>query len=805
MAEMPLLLQLNDGSTGQGKIISISDRNTLTWLNEGFEQPFEFPLQTIRSICRPEDFAPTRTGQTRPPTGSQRLVERDTWMITLRNGNQFVGYLKAVTEDYIDIDTEPFERVRVRRSQVRSVARPAKSNWIAASNRPVQWNTTGSSSNWTLTKFGLSTQVRDAAIEGDVGIPGPIEVRLRLRWEGAANFSISIGEKHAVTRLDSRDQERKRDNRIVRNTAGTGYAITLDAWADKLFFVGGERKVLSVVPSGNLGGEAGCLDAILRLDPSLGTAELQLIGQPSLSLTCPESATRPFVEKIHITNKGDLLSVDFLAIRRWEKELEAIETAAKPQVMLTDRSTISGGIRSWDTQSGKIELETSEGTRALLAEQLLAGRMARLPPGTPRPTDGSTENQSPGSQRWSTSPSADEFIFTLSDESLIIGRILTADGENLIVKILGIDKEVTLAVERVVGMTRYQSNVDTKTASSNSALQVAEQLDRFDDSDSELSPSVDLVHQQKRSDESGAEGIALLGTSQIRGTLLAETPAGNRSALYWQPTSSQNPSPIRTDIKGEIRFINRPPQPEASKLADSAALGASQLREHYTPEGFSTVEDQRHRAGKRLKSESTWIEFTTGDTLPTVITGMDQNGVSFESPNSSLTFAHNHQLHRVTFALVRLELVLSEEQRERLLTFPRSFRDDPPTHLIVSTTGDVLRANVQALENGEIVAEVRGNTVRLSTGVISEIIWLHQVSPVERLPPSEGRIRILTKERFMATLCKSRITGGELLGSNEIFGELQICIDQLEKISFGQHITPREFLLRTESAPPTSP
>ena len=40
--------------------------------------------------------------------------------------------------------------------------------------------------------------------------------------------------------------------------------------------------------------------------------------------------------------------------------------------------------------------------------------------------------------------------------------------------------------------------------------------------------------------------------------------------------------------------------------------------------------------------------------------------------------------------------MLAEEKRTRLLTLPRMQRNNPPTHLVASTSGDYLRARANA-------------------------------------------------------------------------------------------------------------
>ena len=50
---------------------------------------------------------------------------------------------------------------------------------------------------------------------------------------------------------------------------------------------------------------------------------------------------------------------------------------------------------------------------------------------------------------------------------------------------------------------------------------------------------------------------------------------------------------------------------------------------------------------------------------------------------------------------------IDEAKRDRLLTLPRTQRDSPPTHLIISKNGDFLRGRIIEMDEARLQVEVR--------------------------------------------------------------------------------------------------
>src|SRR5690606_21332650 len=84
------------------------------------------------------------------------------------------------------------------------------------------------------------------------------------------------------------------------------------------------------------------------------------------------------------------------------------------------------------------------------------------------------------------------------------------------------------------------------------------------------------------------------------------------------------------------------------------------------------------------------LQFRTGDSIVWNVERIDARGVHFQSPRTATRFAPHSQLQRVELQRSQDAPRIAPEKLRRLMTLPRSMRGDPPTHLLMATTGDYL-------------------------------------------------------------------------------------------------------------------
>ena len=146
--------------------------------------------------------------------------------------------------------------------------------------------------------------------------------------------------------------------------------------------------------------------------------------------------------------------------------------------------------------------------------------------------------------------------------------------------------------------------------------------------------------------------------------------------------------------------------------------------------------------------------------------------------------------------------------RKRLLTLPRSQRNNPPTHLVVSRDGDAIRGQLQSMEIDDLTMLVRGEDRKLQMKSIAEIIWL--LDAPEIVPPGKTAVETgalnETKEAAheaessdlncqalhasgtRISIIPERVEGDILYGQHPQLGPCQVDLSKFSKLVLGDAI-----------------
>ena len=98
----------------------------------------------------------------------------------------------------------------------------------------------------------------------------------------------------------------------------------------------------------------------------------------------------------------------------------------------------------------------------------------------------------------------------------------------------------------------------------------------------------------------------------------------------------------------------------------------------------------------------------SGDVIPSEVSRIDENGVTFRTSLSASTFVPHDKVQAVELAQPGdVTIKVTKAKRERLLTLPRMQKDNPPTHLIRSRNGDYIRGRLIKLDDKALEVEIR--------------------------------------------------------------------------------------------------
>jgi peroxiredoxin len=188
----------------------------------------------------------------------------------------------------------------------------------------------------------------------------------------------------------------------------------------------------------------------------------------------------------------------------------------------------------------------------------------------------------------------------------------------------------------------------------------------------------------------------------------------------------------------------------------------------------------------------------TGDTIPCEVTRIDQNGLTFKSPNSDSTFVPHEKIKAVELTLDGHGPVsLTRTKRDRLLTLPRLQKGNPPTHLIRSRDGDYLRGRIVEMDEKRLVMEVRLQTQEIPRERISRIIWLHPdeldasahpAKPVAVAVAAATRVQAQLDDGNRLTFAADQVKDSILSGTSDAIGPCRVALDKVDRLFFGSAI-----------------
>ncbi|WP_442507819.1 TlpA family protein disulfide reductase [Novipirellula sp. SH528] len=240
-----------------------------------------------------------------------------------------------------------------------------------------------------------------------------------------------------------------------------------------------------------------------------------------------------------------------------------------------------------------------------------------------------------------------------------------------------------------------------------------------------------------------SEGVQLAGW-------LVDRSSTQDGRLLWQTALSRNASEIDADSHGKIT-IGSPRREEVSEEFDGALP----------------------------------IVFRSGDAVNARVNGIDSSGVRAQWAGKGEVLITGTDLQSVTLTKVTKPLDVDPRDLQRVLVMPRAQQDTPPSHLVVSVTGDLLRCNVLELKSEVLVVEVRSKAIELPRDRVAKIVWLHPQS--ESQPKyDEFLVHAVLVDKREVTLRAFAIEDQKLTGQSRAFAEFEVPLSDVKSIHFGR-------------------
>src|SRR5208337_3080340 len=286
----------------------------------------------------------------------------------------------------------------------------------------------------------------------------------------------------------------------------------------------------------------------------------------------------------------------------------------------------------------------------------------------------------------------------------------------------------------------------------------------------------------------GQPGVLELDGACLPGRLVDGHEQSGTSCLVWQPQGSSTSSPLRPGVSGRIVYKEAPPPPPrpVQRRASPPPQG---------PGGFvvgflsALGGNQPAQTGGKRKA----LYLRCGDVIPAEITSIDENGVSFRTALSASTFVPHDKVKAVELALSPDPAIkLNKAKRERLLTLPRMQKENPPTHLIRSRSGDYLRGRLIKLDGTKLLVEIRLEPKEIPRDRLSLIVWLHpdELDPARKTAapsPADAatRVQAVCNDGIRLTFLADRFASETLSGKSDVLGPCQVVLKEVGQLLIG--------------------
>ena len=792
-AETQVRVRLKDGGFVAGSMANKATAASIAINCSAFKSPIELEVASIRSIDQLDRNQPSEPIK-------QTFI--------LAGGNSLSGELTKLDDKSVTVKSPGLGEVTFPREMLREFSDSSFAGRLVYSGprTGVDWRSTEKPEDWSFEAGSISTSKAGACIVGDVNLPDKCEVRFALSWTRTPDFVLSLGCS--------------KDSKGGDNDA----AVRLEIWDGDLAMVrevGGNADVALIA---DYTGENNRLNLIVYLDQAAGLAVVSTLNGKLLERLELKSEKVKTGRYVKLSNHGQenyqsVFRLERFEVREWDGHLPDGNGKDQGQITSTKGEAIDGTLGNLNAETGEVQIlhgdkeptnvKITDIRRVLLRgsateeEKLAPPPVQDTKPLQPQPlaepkpvagkqpdTDlnqvatlfGDAATASAPSSAAKTSSVNQAIEVELSDRSRFSGKWLESEGGIVTFDVAGIGP-LHFDVNDVVGL------VGTAEAYKNS---------------------------NESSDEANPKGRLLTTTCELPGVMASHEDASIKTFL-WHAESATASVALSEFSSGKVEF-----GPSTTKVSNTARAKATaevqaQALLPLIKQRASTA--TRAASSPRARRMTIGLEFRTGDVVEGIVKAVDEKGVTFVSESTQTTFVPNSNMESITLRPSRDAVNETPQKLERLMIVPRSMKADPPTHLLISTSGDYLRGRLVSLNESKTTIEVRLENIELPTEQIAQIYWLHdrqwdkpanadqaakepQDKPADQ-PAVEGesqefQVHAIRKDSRGITFVPKGMENGKLLGKSSLLGDCEQTLTDLQMILFGRDVGAQARALKKE-------
>ncbi|MCA9055830.1 MAG: TlpA family protein disulfide reductase, partial [Planctomycetaceae bacterium] len=328
--------------------------------------------------------------------------------------------------------------------------------------------------------------------------------------------------------------------------------------------------------------------------------------------------------------------------------------------------------------------------------------------------------------------------------------------------------------------------------------------------------SVSIVHpdqQEPAPPTAGRTGRLELGDLRLHGALVPHVETAESHCLAFQPVGSRTSSPLSPDASGRIVYR----EAKRSKSQEEPRTTVSQPQ---PGRNFADLflKKSKEPAPAKLPTAHE-LHLRSGDVIPCTIVAIDEHGLTIESSVATATHVPHDRVKAAKLAPRVSPPKLDDKKKDRLLTLPRLQKASPPTHLVVSKTGDFLRCRLMGLNETQVRVEVHLDEFDIPRERVTQIIWFHpdeltaetsthtipalDLSADDSSAPAQataantddsdagvgiGLVQAIERSGNRITFDPRQLDGTTLSGVSDVLGDCQVDIGQIDELIFGREI-----------------
>ncbi len=267
------------------------------------------------------------------------------------------------------------------------------------------------------------------------------------------------------------------------------------------------------------------------------------------------------------------------------------------------------------------------------------------------------------------------------------------------------------------------------------------------------------------------------------------------SAIWWQPISSETASPLNPDVSGCIRYSAITAALTSTASNRSPAPGGQIRRSSEADFGQLFLQRVDRVEATRSRRDQHTVHLVCGDVISCRVDSIDESGVYVSTSDEEGIQVPHREIKAIELISKAILPEIDLEKRKRLLTLPRLQKSSPPSHLLVSHDGDLLRCSLIRMDHESMVVEVQMEEQVIPRDRITHIIWLQPTGPSTQSPDSPstdatyaGQLQAVTTDGKRITFRPTKSSRSEIRGDSRILGESRVPLERLQQITLGQRI-----------------